>query len=551
MNAYEQKIVDECIGEFDKLAADRGNLESHCEEIAARIIPSHRNLFSGRGVNRTKGEKRNQDIYDSTAANALTRFAAILDSLLTPRTQTWHRIMASDPVLNRDRQVRLWFEEVNRLLFKYRYAPKANFASQNQAVYRSLGAYGTGCLFIDKLAGSEPGLRYRNVHLGEIYFSENHQGLIDKAHRFFILNARQAMQQFGSNTPKKIQECEDKEKEFEFLHCVKPRSDYDPNMFGFKGMEYGSYYIAYGEKEFIEEEGYSSFPYGIPRFEQVAGEIYGRSPAMDVLPAVKTLNEQKKAVLKQGHRATDPILLLPDDGVLDAFSNRPGTHVTGGVTADGRPLVHPLAAGNIAVGKDLMDDERQDINNAFYVTLFQILVETPTMTATEVMERVKEKSFLLAPTIGRQQSEYLGPMIERELDILASIPNPRGRGSILPEMPPLLKEAAGEYRVEYESPLSRSQRAEEAVGLMRTLETVLPFVNITQDPSPLDLFDLEAALPEVAEIQGMPLRWVKSPEAIAKIREARAQMQERQMQVQEAPGAAALTKAVGQVTQGK
>ena len=49
----------------------------------------------------------------------------------------------------------------------------------------------------------------------------------------------------------------------------------------------------------------------------------------------------------------------------------------------------------------------------------------------------------------------------------------------------------------------------------------------------------------------MPLRWVKSVEEITKIRQQRAEMQERQMQVQEAPGAAALTKAVGQVTQGK
>ena len=40
------------------------------------------------------------------------------------------------------------------------------------------------------------------------------------------------------------------------------------------------------------------------------------------------------------------------------------------------------------------------------------------MTATEVLERAREKGALLAPTMGRQQSEALGPMIEREIDIL-------------------------------------------------------------------------------------------------------------------------------------
>lgn len=42
------------------------------------------------------------------------------------------------------------------------------------------------------------------------------------------------------------------------------------------------------------------------------------------------------------------------------------------------------------------------------VTLFQILTETPQMTAAEVVERTNEKGILLAPTVGRQQSEYLG-----------------------------------------------------------------------------------------------------------------------------------------------
>ena len=45
----------------------------------------------------------------------------------------------------------------------------------------------------------------------------------------------------------------------------------------------------------------------------------------------------------------------------------------------------------------------------------------PQMTATEVIERTNEKGILLAPTIGRQQSEYLGPMIERELDRIAHV----------------------------------------------------------------------------------------------------------------------------------
>lgn len=539
-----QDVVHGAVAEFQCLASQRGNLDSHCREIAERIIPSQKNLFSSWNNNHTQGEKRNQQLFDSTAATALTRFAAILDSLLTPRTSTWHKLLASDSTLNGDRKVRLWFEEVNRLLFKYRYAPRANFSAQNQANYKSLGAYGTGCVFIDQMAGGEPGVRYRNIHLGEIYFAENHQGIIDKAYRYYAMTARQATQKWGDKVSEKIRENKDREKIFYFLHCVKPRHDVDPARLDYKGMQYASYYISFDEKLLIEEGGYTSFPYATSRYEQCPGEIYGRSPAMDILPAVKTLNEQKKTMLKQGHRTVDPVLLVADDGIIDGFSMRPGALNSGGVSPDGRPLVHALPVGQLSAGKELMDDERSVINDAFLITLFQILVDTPQMTATEVLERTREKSFLLAPTIGRQQAEYLGPLIERELDVLA-------RQKLLPPMPPLLVQARGEFRIEYDSPLSRSQRSEEAVGLMRVLEQAISVINITQDPSIIDFIDFDTAMPEVADIQGMPLRWSKSADAVAQIRDQRAKQKEQQMQIQAAPGAAALTNAVGKLGKGK
>src|SRR3546814_19804187 len=125
----------------------------------------------------------------------------------------------------KDRQVRLWFEEATRLLFKYRYAPKANFSSQNQQNYKSLGAFGTGAVFIDELA-AERGLRYKNLHLGGIFFAENHQGMVDTAYRKFKMTARQAAQKWGEGKlpdPLKAALTVNKnEQKFDFLHCVTP-----------------------------------------------------------------------------------------------------------------------------------------------------------------------------------------------------------------------------------------------------------------------------------------------------------------------------------------
>lgn len=535
----QEETADRVVKEFQRLSGNRMNWESHWEEIAERMIPSHSSLFQSFGQLRSQGNKRTEQIFDSTAVIAVNRFGSILDSLLTPRSQTWSRLTCSNPHLKKNRQVALYFEEANRLLFKFRYAPKANFASQNQQNYISLGAYGTGCVFIDELKDrGQKGIRYRNLHLGEIYFVENHQGIVDRALRHFMLTARQAIQMFGEKVPDLIRGAVETnpDQPFFFLHFVEPREDIIEGRVDAKNFPYASFYVSVTGKELISEGGYRTFPYAISRYQQAPGEVYGRSPAMDVLPAVKTLNEEKKTMLKQGHRAVDPVLLAHDDGIIDGFSMKPGAMNAGGVSADGRPLVHALPVGNLAIGKELMDDERSIINDSFLISIFQVLTESPEMTATEVLERTREKGILLAPTIGRQQSEYLGPMIERELDILESI-------GVLPPMPQILLEARGEYHIEYDSPLSRAMRAEEASGLMRAVESTLQVVNVTQDKSPLDWYNWDEIVPDLSRIQGVPERWMRDPAVVAAVRQSRAMEQQQQAQIQAAPAAAAMVKA--------
>src|SRR5690554_5458548 len=114
---------------FQKLETDRSNFDALWEDVAAVVLPRFRYTFTAGGGPQTKGDKRNQEMYDATAAIAAERFASVVESLITPRNQKWHRLAASDEALNKDREVRLWFDQVTALLFRYRYAPRANFAS--------------------------------------------------------------------------------------------------------------------------------------------------------------------------------------------------------------------------------------------------------------------------------------------------------------------------------------------------------------------------------------------------------------------------------------
>ena len=528
--------VADIIREHEQMVSDRGVWEEHWREIAERVLP-RQDWFQA--SNKTPGEKRTEKVFDATAGLALERFAAAMESMLTPRTMRWHKLKVRNPEISDDKSIQAYLDEVTDILFQVRYNPKANFASQVHENYMSLGAFGTGAIFIDDVVGT--GIRYRSIHLSEVYFCENYAGIIDKVHRKFEMTARQAAQRWGTDRlPDKVRAALEKQPEtkFEFIHCVKPNEDIMPGRKDYKGMPYVSYYISTDGKAVISEGGFQTMPYAVSRYVTAPKEIYGRSPAMTVLPEIKMINEMSKTVIRAAHKIVDPPLLLQEDGVLQAFNARPGALNFGGVNERGEQMVQPLQTGaRVDIGMDMMEQRRKVINDAFLITLFQILVESPNMTATEAMLRAQEKGALLAPTMGRQQSEMLGPMIERELDILA-------RAGVLPPMPEAMIEMDGNVEIEYVSPLNRAQRAEEGVAILRTLESVTPLAQI--DPSVMMIFNPEMIARELSEINGVPAKVLRSREEIEAMKMEQAQQAEAQQLLQAAPVVANSAKALAE-----
>lgn len=535
-------MIADLIKRYESLKGDRGTWEQHWEEIAERILPRQIGFIG----EQTKGEKKTQQVFDSRPAIALDRFAAVMDSMLTPRQSKWHNLRASDEALNKDFQVRAWFEEVNRILFSARYSPKANFAGQNAERWISMGAFGTGTLFTDYEPGV--GLRYRTIGLKDTFFMENHQGIIDTVFRRFTFTARQAIQRWGEERlPEKLLKAaenpNEQTTEFEFVHIVLPNAEYNPKRSDARGKEWASLYVSMDSKELVTEPGgYNSFPYSVSRYVIAPDEVYGRGPAMMALPDIKMLNEMAKTDIRAVHKLVDPPLLLHDDGIMGngamSVNLTPGGLNFGGVSRDGRQLIQPLQTGaRVDINEQKMEQRRQSIDNAFLVTLFQILIETPRMTATEALIRSQEKGMLLTPTMGRQQSEALGPMVEREIELLMS----NGK---LPPLPDALVEAEGEYEITYDSPMSRMQRAEELVGVQRTMELLTPFAQM--NPEVMDIFDPDKLAQLTAEVSGVPTTVLRSQDDVDALREQRAQQQQAAQMAEMAQPVAGAIKDIAQ-----
>lgn len=515
--------VKRVIQRREAMRSFRMTFDSHYQEIAERVWPSMANF----NTIVTPGQKRTQKMFDGTAALAAQRYQAIIESMVVPRSQIWHYLrpmVMTNVDLSEDRDTMLWMEAQNKKLFAYRYGPRANFSSQKSESFMSLGVFGSGIVYIGKgsVRKGTP-LYYKSVPLSEIYLDEGENGRIEEAMRVIKKKLRLIAEEFGTDGwSDNLKECltKDGDKEFTVLHWVFPNTQYAPMRLDRHGKRFSSIYVLEEEKVVLAEGGYSTFPYAVCRGSTAANEVYGRSPAMLALPNIKMLGEMIKTTVKNAQRMADPSLLLYEDGALTEVNTLPGGLNFGGLDAQGNQLVKPLQTGaDMSVAQNMIQEERRFINDVFLVTLFQILVENPQMTATEVLEKAQEKGALLSPTMGRIQEEDLGTQIEREMSIL-------GEFGLLDPLPEALAATGGSYTVQHDSPLTRAQSAEEVTGIVRTFQTIAPLAQV--NPSVFDNFDSDEIVRIAAKVNGAPVKALLAREDVDRIRQARAEQQQQQ-----------------------
>jgi len=334
---------------------------------------------------------------------------------------------------------------------------------------------------------------------------------------------------------------------FDFLLFCMPRTDYNPHaIFTPQSKPWSGCYVDYTGQCILEEGGFRSLPLQYGRYEQYPGEDHGRGPAQRVLPSLKTLNAASGVFMTAAHRGADPTVLLPGDDSLD-WKNYPGAHNYGYVTEEGKPLALTLPPGNVEYPEKLMAREEKAVNAAFLLDLFPVLFHNVQDAARrmrnsrEVVEDLVDRAMFLAPTLGRQFSDYLGPMSEREIDVLAY--QRRFSRKDFPPMPPELKEAEGQYKTVFSSPLALAIRLQRTAGFMRTVDIANAVAQAMGSNEIMDIFEFDLALPEIAEDQYVPVRWTATDKRLAQKRQGRAKAAAEERRVKSLPGEAAMAKA--------
>jgi len=523
---------------LDKLEADRGTWESHWQEILDYVMPRKAEIT----FLRSRGEKRTEVLFDSTAITANNLLAASLQGTLTSPSLPWFSLKLRDDDANKVRDIQIWLEDTARRM--YAVFNESNFNTEVHEMYLDLCSVGTSAIFVEEANEGflQGGLHFNTLHIAEYFIQENSTGRVDTLYRKYKMTARQAVQEFGEdNVGTKIKDAlKDKpDTQFNFIHAVEPTADYERSvdMKSKTKLPFHSCHVCFEDKMVVRTGGYNEFPYLVPRWSKATGEIFGRSPSYNALPDIKTLNKAVEIGLKAWAKAIDPPLLVTDDGVIGRVRMTPaGITVVRSDTA-----VKPLQIGSNWQITDLKENQlRTAIRQAYYSDQLQ-LQEGPQMTATEVQVRYELMQRLLGPTLGRFQTEFLNPLIERVFGIMM-------RSDALMPRPEAMSDM--NMDIEYVGPLARSQRMEEAIAVERLYQLAMQVVQI--DPTVMDVIDHEQAIRMRATLLGVPKTVLRGEDEVAEIREQRAaaqqQAQEQAMAQQQADTALSQGKAMTEMS---
>lgn len=519
-----KKQAHRIIERFEKMSSKRHNFETHWQECMDYIIPRKGEITT----KKTPGDKRNNELFDSTAISANLLLSAALHGMLTNPATRFFELIFDDPGLDNDVSVRDWLEIVADKMFVM--LNNTNFQTEIHEIYLDLGAIGTACLYMGE--DEDNVLHFAARPIKEVFIDENNKGLIDTVYRSFKWTPRQIIQEFGADVlPPEILEEHKKgcTEEWSIIHSVEPIDVYggdDPYFM------YKSCYVLKDHKYKLIDKGYKEFPYAVPRWTKTSGEIYGRGPGMDMLPDIKMVNKMMETTLKGAQKTVDPPLMVQDDGVIGNVRLTPGglTVVRPSNDVPIRPLI---TDARVDFGFQAIEGIRKQIRSGFFVDQMN-LSQNDRMTTVEVQQRIQESLRFMGPTLGRQHFELLRSVVDRCFGVMAR------KGMI----PPAPQQIIGKsFKVRYSSQVARAQRMSEGQNFTQAINIVAPIMNA--DPKVLDNLDGDKVLKYVFDIMGVPAKVLRTDNDVQKLRESRAKAEEQVAQEQQQMHQAEVASKVG------
>lgn len=534
-----QMKAQEIVNRYRSLESERRGLDNIMDIIGRFVVPGRGRFFEKESDYENSINWRRREIFDSSAVNAAQTLASSIHGNLTMPSSKWFSYRFKQDELNDDHAAAKWLQECEQRVW---YAlQESNFNLEVSESYLDLVSYGTAVLLHE--TDDEGNFQFRAAMTREIYFEEDFDGMPIGIYRMKKYTALQVADKWPDTCPETVKKesegAETANTPHEVIHAIRLRPENrradTSKPLKPEARPFEERYIMLKDAHELTPapSGYYEMPAYVIRWGRAAGSKFGYSPAINVLSDILTLNQLVELIIKAAEKVVDPPTIAQQRGIVGDLDLQP-SGLTIMRNIDG---IKPYLSGaQFDVSQLQREQLIRTIRQAFYVDQLE-LKDSPAMTATEVNARMELMQRLLGPALGRIQSDFLDPLVNRCFFVLS-------RSGQLPEAPAQVVDAQAEMEIEYLGPLARSQKMHDVMAMDR-LEAMLGQI-AGINPEVLDNIDWDKTVRLKADRLGVPLDMLRSEEEVQKIR---ADRQAQQQQQEKLAMAESLTKSMQQGAQ--
>ncbi len=526
-------------------STERNNNVILWNELSEYLLNNQSGIFLGASsgstesnLSRSPGTKRTQRVFSSVGMQAAQDLAAAFQGTLTNPATTWSTIRLVADDLNNNGEVVKWIEDCNKRMHR-------KFSDSN--LYNELGKAYQSFVVLANLAilqetGDENQFIFTSVHLSQLAWAENKDGMVDMVCRKFTYSAKQCYERWGDKCHETILKAYEKEpnREFDFLHCIYPRDkkDIKLNKMGLadgKHRPIASIYIDVTNNLEVENEGYYELPIFSARWGLMPGERYGRGPGHLALPDVKTLNTLTQRGLETRALQVRPPVLANNRDIIGPLDFKPGAL---NIVNNHSGFKEFVTQANTPAEHQEKQDLKDSIRSIFFLDklLLPPRTETGEMTAFEVSQRVEQMQRVLGPVLSRLNQELLSPLIVRSFKAMLR------NGEFL-ETPQLLLERGIDIDITFVNQLARAQQIQDVNVIQQWVQSVMMIAQAK--PEILDNLNADGIAKHIARVLGVPEVAIQNDDVMEKDRAVRQQQQQAAMGLAAAQQGSEVAKNLG------
>ena len=485
----------------------------------SRYINPKRGFFEGMVAN-WNAQIDYKLIMDSDPAYFADILSAGMMSGLSSRSQPWFKLGLGKPDLEAMEGVKEWLAESEKIL--YRIFAESNIYDAFQGAYEELGIFSTGTFGIYE--DFESVIRARSFTAGEYFLGNDSTGRLNTFARSEWKTVDQIVNEYGwENCSEMVQNCYQKGQRDTYIqvnYLCEPNDNAIPGRENFEGKKYRSTYWESNSKsnKVLKVSGFNEFPIMASRWKTVTtADTYGcGGPGWTARGDIKSLYRVLKDLYLAVAKVGDPPV------VLGAGIEGMASLIPGGITRNSKetPNAGVTAAYEVRPDVDalkgLVQYLSQKISSRFFADLFMMMVsqDQHEMTAREVVEKQKDKLLILGPVVGRVQTDMLGPAISRSFAIAS-------RAGVIPPAPMQIQGMA--INIQYIGLLAQAQKMAATAALEQGMKFVGEIGGLF--PGSIDNVDSDKVIRNYWDSLGIAPDTLRSPDAVAEIRQAQQQAQ--------------------------